>query len=87
MKLSDTQSKLLAAFLRTNPIFVGHVRGSNGNRNDLLTLSQQALVFMCLQKKSFENSKGKGEFARNKQFLLFPQYFLPVLMNFFIFIK
>ena len=26
----------------------------------------------CLQYKSFENSVGKGEIARNEQFLLFP---------------
>ena len=43
----------------------------------LLTLSKQALVFMCLQYKSFENTVGKGEIARNEQFLLFPQCFLP----------
>ena len=33
---------------------------------------KQALVFMCLQYKSFENTVGKGEIARNEQFLLFP---------------
>ena len=32
---------------------------------------------MCLQYKSSENTEGKGEIARNKQFLVFPQYFLP----------
>ena len=33
----------------------------------------------CLQYKSFENSTvGKGEIARNEQFLLFQQCFLPV---------
>ena len=30
----------------------------------------------CLQ--SFENTVGKGEISRNKQFLLFPQCFLPI---------
>ena len=40
---------------------------------------KQALVFMCLQYKSFENTVGKGEIARNKQFLLFPQCFVPIL--------
>ena len=39
---------------------------------------KQALVFTCLQDKSFENTVGKGEIARNEQFLLFPQCFLPV---------
>ena len=33
---------------------------------------------MCLQCKSFENTLGKGEIARNEQFLLFPQCFLPI---------
>ena len=37
-----------------------------------LTLSQTTPVFTCLQYKSFENTVGKGEIARNEQFLLFP---------------
>ena len=41
-------------------------------------LPKQALVFVThLQYKSFKNTAGKGEIARNEQFLLFPQYFLP----------
>ena len=43
-----------------------------------LALSKQALVFTCLQYKSFENTVGKGEIALNEQFLLFPQCFLPI---------
>ena len=39
---------------------------------------KQALVFTCLQYKSFENTVEKGEIASNEQFLLFPQCFLPV---------
>ena len=39
---------------------------------------KQALVFMCLQYKSFVNTVGKGEIARIKQFLLFQQCFLSV---------
>ena len=31
---------------------------------------------MCLKYKYFENTAEKGEIARDKQFLLFPQYFL-----------
>ena len=42
----------------------------------------QALVFRCLQYKSFENTVGKGEIARHEQFLLFPQCFLPVFLQF-----
>ena len=37
---------------------------------------------MCLRYKSFENTVGKGEIARNKQFLLFPQCFLPFWITF-----
>ena len=33
---------------------------------------------MCLQYKSFENTVGKGDIARNEQCLIFPQCFLPV---------
>ena len=43
-----------------------------------LTLPKQALVFMCLQYKSFENTLGKREISRNEQFLLFPQCFLCI---------
>ena len=32
---------------------------------------KQALVFMCLQCRSFENTVGKGEIARNEQFSTF----------------
>ena len=39
---------------------------------------KQALAFKCLQYKSFENTVGKGEIARNEQYLLFPQYFIPI---------
>ena len=37
---------------------------------------KQALVFTCLLHKTLENTVGKGEIARNEQFLLFPQRFL-----------
>ena len=43
---------------------------------------EQALVFTCLQQKSFENTVGKGEIARNEQFLLFPQRFQAFLRTF-----
>ena len=33
------------------------------------------LLYVC--STSLENTEGKGEIARNKQFLLFPQCFLP----------
>ena len=40
-------------------------------------IPKQALVFTCLHYKSFENTVGKKETVYNKQFLLFPQCFLP----------
>ena len=43
---------------------------------------KQALVFTCLQIKSFENTEGKEEIARNEQFLLFPQCFLSFQRTF-----
>ena len=39
-------------------------------------------VSTCLQYKSFKNTVDKGEIARNEQFLLLPQCFLPVLRTF-----
>ena len=42
---------------------------------------KQAMVFMCLLYKSFQNAVGKGEIAYDKQFLLFPQCFLPSLRS------
>ena len=47
-----------------------------------LTISQKSLVFTCLQCKPFENAAGKGEIARNVQFLLFHSNFYFVLENF-----
>ena len=47
-----------------------------------LTLSQTSPGFYGRQYKSFENTAGKGETACNKQFLLFPQCFLPVKKTF-----
>ena len=44
----------------------------------ILPFPKQALVFMCLHYKSFENTEGKREIAHNEQFLLFSQCFLPV---------
>ena len=48
---------------------------------------KQALVFTCLQYKSFEKAVGKGEIAHNEQFLLFPKCFLPFWRTFCRFIK
>ena len=48
---------------------------------------EPALVFTCLQYKRFENTMGKGEIARNEQFLLFPVFFYPFGKLSAIFIK
>ena len=42
---------------------------------------------MCLQYKSFENSVGKGEIARNEQFLLFPECFLTIQRTFALYLS
>ena len=39
-------------------------------------------TFLPLGNKPFENTVGKGEIARNEQFFLFPQCFLPVWIAF-----
>ena len=44
--------------------------GTNTSHNDAWPFPKQALVFTCLQYKSFENTVEKGEIARSEQFLL-----------------
>ena len=46
---------------------------------------KQVLFFTCLQYKFVENTVGKGEIARNEQFLLFPLCFQPVRITFYHF--
>ena len=48
-----------------------------------LTLSQTSPGFYVSAVQAFlKNTEGKGEIARNEQFLLFPQCFLPVWRTF-----
>ena len=47
-----------------------------------LTHSHTMTPFEALGNKPFENTMGKEEIARNEQFLLFPQCFLPVQITF-----
>ena len=54
-------------------------------RNFFLTHSHTMTPFDAPGNKRFENTVGKGEIARNEQFLLFPQCFLPVWITFFHF--
>ena len=49
---------------------------------DTLTHSHTMTPFDAPGNKPFENTVGKGEIARNEQFLLFPQCFLPVWITF-----
>ena len=48
----------------------------------LLTHSHTMTPFTPLGNKPFENTVGKGEIARNEQFLLFPLCFLSILRTF-----
>ena len=48
---------------------------------------KQALVYTCLQYKTFENTVEKGEIARNEQFLLSTSVFNPSGELWPIFIK
>ena len=55
---------------------------SIGKCNTILTHSHTMTPFDALGNKPFENTVGKGEIARNEQFLLFPQCFLTVWIAF-----
>ena len=52
-----------------------------------LSHSKLALLFMCLQYKSFENTVGKGNIAIMSNFSQFPQFFLKLLRNFLPFFE
>ena len=58
------------------------------NNNFPLTHSHTMTTFDAPGKQAFlKNTVGKGEIARNEQFLLFPQCFLPVWITFCHFSK
>ena len=67
------QSKILSFGKELN--IIG--KGEHAGDKHCGLFKQRPLVFMWLQCKSFENTVGKGEIARNEQFLLFPQCFRP----------
>ena len=75
-----TSTHQMLYFQYFGKVFFLILRGGGGERKHCPTeykpFPKQALVFTCLQNKSFENTVGKGEIARNEQFLLFPQCFL-----------
>ena len=47
-----------------------------------IQFATQKVCLIGLKYKSFENTVGKGEIARNEQFLLFPQCFLTIWKTF-----
>ena len=50
--------------------------------HNALTHSHTMTPFDAPGKQTFENTAGKGEIARNEQFLLFPQCLLPIWITF-----
>ena len=58
---------------------------TDGQADSNIPLPTQQHLLTLLGNKLFENTVGKGEIARNKQFLLFPKCFLPVWITFFHF--
>ena len=54
----------------------------SGLYGEELTHSHTIRPFDAPGNKPFENTVGKGEIARNEQFLLFPQCFQPVWITF-----
>ena len=57
-------------------------RNGHNIQSGFITFPKQVLIFTCTQYKSLENTMGKGEIARNEQFLLFPLCFLPIWRTF-----
>ena len=55
--------------------FKGRQLGQFWSDYFLTPFPKQALLFTCLHLVSFENTVGKGEIARNEQFLLSPSVF------------
>ena len=76
--LFSTKSNMSSAFtLEESKILSSGKEGSKSMFWKSNLFMEQALVFMCLQHKSFEITEGKGKITRYKQFLLFPHCFLP----------
>ena len=58
---------------------------SDASNCNYITHSHTMTPFDAPGKQAFENTVRKGEIARNEQFLLFPQCFLPIWIIFFHF--
>ena len=86
MELRYKQTQNISSAEQTANTVLYHIDREEGPLNlvklkdqiDLKPFPKQALVFTCLQYDSFENTAGKGEIARNEQFLLFLQCFLLI---------
>ena len=70
--------------LSNNKILDGpKLKASSGNKSDVSQKTKRSLTLYSIDTHFdasatvFENIVGKGEIAANKQFLLFPQCFLP----------
>ena len=57
-------------------------------KNGVQLFTPQIFILMHQQQTAFENIVGKGEIARNEQFLLFPQCFLlnQIILSPFVYI-
>ena len=69
------QSKYYFFFLSYKIVDLFKLKALSSNN---LTHSHTMTLLMPLGNKPVENTVGKGEIARNEQFLLFQQCFLPV---------
>ena len=76
------KEKLLVTFFKRLVLQTCKNQGLFGKQ---LTHSHTMTPFDASGKKPFKNTVGKGEIARNEQFLHFPQCFLPVWITFFHF--
>ena len=73
-------------WMMTSSMMIGNNMITRSIKSSVSTnIPTQWRLLMPLGNKPFENTVGKGEIARKKQFLLFPQCFLPVWITFFHF--
>ena len=64
--------KLIRAYIES----FSQVTTSDEKKRHIQPFPKQALVFTCLQHKSFKNTVGNGEIAHDEQFLSVPHCFL-----------
>ena len=74
---------LLKIFISNTPMIRGLETTEPRSSKSGLTHSHTMIFLTPLGNKPFENNVGKGEIARNEQFLLFPQCFLPIWIIFY----